>query len=213
MFYFNTNLDGIYTGPAYTRLTAYIEENGGRPLLAIQDGRNIDEQRIGQNLVGVTEQRAVAGCNGDSDGHGNGECYPSGSVHWNSKKWYGPGVYFDNTPASPRYKGNWHLVEAYFKLNSVVNGVGAQDGILRYWYDGTLIIDRTNVVIRTGANPTMKFNHLLVAPWIGDGSPVDQTYWVDNLMISTARPASPPPPPGGGSVPPPAAPTNLRIIP
>jgi hypothetical protein len=213
MFYFMTNLDGAYIGPAYTHLTAYVEATNGIPIMALQDGQNIDETRIGQNLVGVTENRAVAGCNGDSDGYGNSACYVSGSVHWNGKQWPAGAVYFDSTPGSARYKGDWHLVEAYFKLNSIVNGIGVQDGIMRYWYDGALIMDRPNVVMRTGANPTMKFNQFLVSPWIGDGSPADQRYWVDNLMISTARPASPPPPPGGGSVPPPAAPTNLRIIP
>src|SRR5688572_5584032 len=107
MFYFLTNLDGSYAGPAFNPLTAYVEENGGRPILALQDGKNIDQARIGQNLTAVTESRSVAGCNGDSDGHGNGECYrPFGGDYWNSKKWY-PGlgtVFFDSTPGSPRYK-------------------------------------------------------------------------------------------------------------
>jgi hypothetical protein len=212
MFYFLTNLDGSYVGPAYTHLTAYIEENGGKPLLALQDGMNIDESRVSQNLVNVTEQRSVAGCNGDSDGYGNGECYSAGSVHWNGKKWYAPSVFFDSTPSSSKFKGNWHLVEAYFKLNSIVNGKGATDGILRYWYDGTLIIDRTNVVLRTGAHPSMAFNQFMAAPYIGDGSPVSQSFWVDNLLIATGRPATPPVPPGGTAATPPGAPSNVRII-
>jgi hypothetical protein len=191
-------------------LTAYVEQNGGTPLLAIQDGKNIDNTRVGQDLTAITEQRAVAGCNGDSDGHGNGECYLSGSVWWNSKKWYAGSVYFDSTLGSPRYKGNWHLVEAYFKLNTTANGKGAKDGIMRYWYDGALIIDKTDVVLRTGANPTMKFNQILNSPYIGDGSPVDQSFWIDNLMIATDRPAVPPPPPGKLAAP--APPSNLRII-
>ena len=33
-----TNLEGDYAGPAYTHLTAYIEQNEGIPLLALQDG-------------------------------------------------------------------------------------------------------------------------------------------------------------------------------
>jgi len=210
MFYFMTNLDGAYIGPAYTHLAAYVEENGGTPLLAIQDGMNIDETRVGQDLTSLTENRAVAGCNGDSDGYGNGECYLSGSLHWNSKKWYAGGVYFDNTSGGPRYKANWHLVEAYFRLNSIVNGKGAKDGVIRYWYDGVPIIDHSNVVLRTGAHSTMRFNQLLIAPYIGDGSPADQSYWIDNLVIASARPAVPPPPGGGTTAPQP--PTNLRII-
>ena len=200
-------------GPAYTRLTAYVEHNGGVPQLEIQDGRNIDETRVGQDLTNITEQRAVAGCNGDSDGQGNGDCYPAGAVHWNGKKWSAGQVYFDNTPGSPRYKGDWHLVEAYFRLNTIVNGKGARDGLLQMWYDGSLIIDRPNVVLRTGAQPTIKFNQLILAPWIGDGSPVAQSLWIDDLQIATARPAVPPTPPGGSSSMLPSAPTNLRIVP
>lgn len=207
MFYFLTNLDGAYVGPAYTHLTGYIENVAGVPLFLIQDGQNIDETRVGQDLTAVTEQRAVAGCNGDSDGYGNGDCYPAGSVHWNDKRWSPGQVYFDNTPGSPRYKGNWHLIEAYFKLNTIVGGKGAKDGIVRYWYDGSLIMEHLDVVLRTGAHPTAMFNQVALLPYIGDGSPVDQRMWIDNLLIATARPDPPPPPPGA-----PAAPTNLRII-
>jgi hypothetical protein len=211
MFMFATNADGDYIGPAYSHLTAYIEENGGRPVFIIQDGRNIDETRIGVDLTKITEKRAVAGCNGDSDGYGNGDCYPSGAVHWNDKWWRPSQVYFDNNVSGPYYKNNWHLVEAYFQLNSIVGGVGARDGVIRYWYDGTLIMEHTNIVLRTGASPTMKFNQLQLIPYIGDGSPVDQSFWVDNLLIATGRPATPPTPPGP-TVAAPRAPTNLQII-
>jgi hypothetical protein len=212
MFLVMTTEDPAFVGPAYTHLTAYVEENAGTPWLLIQDGRNIDETRVGQDLTNVTEQRAVAGCNGDSDGHGLGDCYPVGSVHWNGKLWSAGARYFDDTPSSPRYKGNWHLVEAFFKLNTIVSGKGVKDGILRYWYDGNLILEHTNVVLRTGARPSMKFNQFQYAPWIGDGSPADQTFWIDDLTVATGRPTPPPTPPGGSS-PPPAPPSNLRIIP
>ena len=47
-------------------------------------------------------------------------------------------------------------------------------------------------LVLTGAEsrhlPAMKFNQLLVAPYIGDGSPVDQTMWVDDLRVGTDRP-------------------------
>ena len=90
-------------------------------------------------------------------------------------------------PQGPYYKNGWHHVEAYFKLNSIANGKGIADGILRYWYDGTLIIERTTGT-RTAQHPNMKFDQFLIAPWIGDGSPVDQTTWVDNLTKETTRP-------------------------
>jgi len=62
------------------------------------------------------------------------------------------------------------------------------DGIVRYWFDGQLVIEHTDVLLRTGAHPNMKFNQFMIAPYIGDGSPVDQTMWVDDLTVATGRP-------------------------
>lgn len=201
LFYLMTNQNGSWDGMAWTRLTAYIEENAGIPRLRLQDGQNINKARIGQNLVGITELRGVTGCNGDSDGYGSGECYDCGGGDYcNGKDWNAAQVYFSNT-AGPFFKGDWHKVEAFFKLNSVVNGSGVANGILRYWYDGRLIIDRNNVMMRTGQYPTMKFNQVVLSPYIGDGSPVDQTIWFDNLIIATDRPLDTLAPP-----------VNLRIV-
>ena len=138
-FHFITTADGPFVGPAYTHLTFYVETVNGVPRVAIQDGANIDEARLGDNLVGVTEERAVAGGNGDSDGHGEGTCYPSGARQWNGKHWEPEGVYFGDEPGS-RYKGDWHHVEAKFRLNSVVDGVGQRDGVIQYRFDGELIL-------------------------------------------------------------------------
>ncbi|MBC2714608.1 MAG: hypothetical protein HF978_04795 [Desulfobacteraceae bacterium] len=181
-----TNKNGIWDGPAYTHLTVYVEQNEGIPLLGIQDGQNIDETQVGIDLANITENRAVAGCNGDSDGYGDGTCYPSGSVHWNGKLWRAGSVYFQDTPGA-YYKNDWHHVEAYFKLNSISGGKAIADGQLKYWFDGNIIINHNDVVLRTGQHPDMKFNQFLIAPWIGDGSPVDQTMWIDELTVATGR--------------------------
>ncbi len=195
MIYFLTNLNGAYTGPAYTHMTAYVEENQGYPQLGLQDGQNIDETKIGINLTNTTENRAVAGCNGTQPNIGQYhiDCYLSGAVHWNGTNWRGATAYFFDV----NQKNNWHLVEAFFQLNTISNGIGQPDGIVRYWYDGQLVIDHSNVIIRTGKNPTMQFNQLIIGPYIGDGSPVDQTFWIDNLTVATSRsidntPPSPP---------------------
>jgi len=45
---------------------------------------------------------------------------------------------------------------------------------LKYWLDDKLIIDHTNVLMRTAQHADMKFNQFIIAPWIGDGSPIDQ---------------------------------------
>ncbi len=200
-FYLLTNKDTAWVGPAFTRLTVYLEQNGGRPQIGIQDGVNVDKSNVGKDLTNVTEQRGVAGCNGDSDGYGNGDCYANGSDYWNGKMWKASSVLFSNTPGA-YYKNDWHLVEAYVKLNSIVNGKGVKDGVLQYWFDGNPIMDYKNVVFRTGLNADMKFNQFIIGPYIGVGSPVDQTFWIDSLLVTTGRLAD-------AQLP---APQNLRII-
>ena len=51
-FHFITTVDHQWIGPAATHLTTYVEQNEGRPLLAIQDALNIDETNIGVDLTG-----------------------------------------------------------------------------------------------------------------------------------------------------------------
>jgi len=189
-FYFLTNEDAQYTGPSFTHLTAYIEHNyqsGGYPVMAIQDGVNIDQSKIGQDLSAVTESRAASGCNGNTDGYPT-DCYDmGGSVYNNGKTWKTAAPAFLPNPG-PGYKNDWHFVEAYFQLNSIANGKGVADGVVRYTIDGQVVIDHTNALFRTGAHPTMQFNQFLIGPYIGAGSPVDQTMWVDDLTIATAKP-------------------------
>ena len=180
-----TNVDGSYSSLAHSHLTAYIEQNEGIPHIAIQDGLNIDQSRINRDLTFITEKRATAGCNGNSDGY-SGSCYLSGSSYRNWKQWKASSVWFQDS-VGPRYKSNWHRIEAFIKLNTVTNGIANKDGIIKYWYDGTLVFSRYNVMIRTGAWPTMKFNQFVLAPYIGDGSPVAQTFWIDNLVVKTDR--------------------------
>jgi len=185
-FHFMTTADGDWAGLSFDHLTAYIEQNGGTPLLGIQDGSNVDQTRIGVNLAAVTENRAVAGCNGSSDGYPD-NCYLAGSTYVNEKKWRAASQYFGDTPG-PFYKNDWHLVEAYIKLNTISGGKGVNDGVVQYWFDGQLVIDRHDVLLRTGASPTMQFNQLVIAPYIGDGSPVTQSVWFDDLTVATGRP-------------------------
>jgi len=183
-FTFLTDVDPEYIGPAYTHLTLYVEAVNGKPRVGIQDGMNLDEARVGQDLVGVTEQRAVAGGNGDSDGYGDGTCYPMGDRHFNGKSWEPDRVYFGEE-RGPYFKGDWHHVQVRFRLNSVTDGVGQRDGIIQYWFDGRPIMDYHDVVFRTGRHPDMKINQLLMAPYFGPGVPHEQTIWVDDLRIAT----------------------------
>jgi len=183
-FHFLTDADPESVGPAYTHLTFYVEAVNGMPRVSIQDGQNIDAARIGQNLVGVTEKRAVAGGNGDSDGYGKLGYYPNGDAYWNGKSWEPKQPYFRDEPG-PYYKGDWHHVQATLRLNSVVNGIGQRDGVLQYRYDDKLLLDLHDVVFRTGQHPNMKINQFLMAPYYGPGVPHEQSIWIDDLRIFT----------------------------
>lgn len=181
-FQLMTNKNGDWTGMAYTYLTAYVEQNALQPRLVIQDGRNVDLNNLNVNLVNTTENRSVAGCNGDSDGHGDGSCYSAGGgQYWNDKHWM-----VSNPSITP---GIWHKVEAHFKLNSIINGKGVADGVLQYWLDDQLLINHSNVMFRTNQHADMQFNQFIIAPYIGDGSPVQQTFWVDDLVLATTPPS------------------------
>ncbi|MFH1006901.1 MAG: hypothetical protein V1800_05270 [Candidatus Latescibacterota bacterium] len=183
-FHFITDVDDRYVGPAYTHLTSYVEVVGGVPRVAIQDGQNVDEGRIGQDLVGQSEQRSVAGCNGDSDGHGDGDCYPGDQMHLNTKFWEPGRVYFGEEPGAT-YKGDWHHVVAKVQLNTVVDGIGIGDGVMQYRFDGVLIMDHHDIVFRTGEHPNMKINQFFMAPYFGPGVSHEQEIWIDDLRIVT----------------------------
>jgi len=207
LIHFLTTVDGDYSGLARTHLTTYVEENRLKPLIEMQDGLNIDETKIGVNLTNVTENRANHGCNGipDSSNADVNDCYSCGTgVHCNERWWISPSIAFTDS-AGPYYKGDWHHIEAYFALNSIVSGKGVGDGKIRYWLDGQLLISKDNVMIRTGANPTMQFNQLIIAPYMkcGSGSPIDQSIWIDDLTVATS---------GISDTTKPSPPQNLRII-
>ena len=189
-FYTLSNLDGDYDGPSQNFLDVYVEQNyqnGGRPRLAVQDNKSVNYSYgpLPHNLVGVTENRSTGGCNGMAEANMFSECFNFGSYWYNDKQITGPVVFQPNPGAG--YKNNWNFVEAYFQLNTIVNGIGQANGVMQYWFNGTLIIDRHDILYRTGAHPTLQFSQFLIGPYIGDGSPVDQSMWIDNLRIATAR--------------------------
>ncbi len=85
--------------------------------------------------------------------------------------------------------GEWHCVEAMFKLNSLDLAKDApnHDGELRGWVDGKLVIERTDVVFRSTDFPKMRFNQFLMLPYFHHGVPHDQTLWIDELAVGTGR--------------------------
>jgi uncharacterized protein YjdB len=189
-FYALSTLDGDYDGPSNNFLDVYIEhnyQNGGRPRIEIQDNKSVNYNfgALPNNLIAQTENRSAGGCNGVVETNIYSECFNFGTYWYNDKQLTGPVTFQPNPGAG--YKNDWNFVEAYFQLNTIVNGIGQADGVIQYWFNGTLIFDRHDILFRTGYHPTLQFSQFLIAPYIGDGSPVDQSMWIDNLRIATSR--------------------------
>ena len=204
LFYVLTDVDPAFSGLSSNHLTVYVEQDTGHQQLRIQDAANIDQNRIGVNLVGITENRGLAGCNGQSDAanhyvsgpYSDGDCFATPRVNGRTYREVNQPMTFTDT--------NWHHVEAYMKMNTLVSGIGQQNGELRVIVDGQVIFDYTDVVLRTGAHPTAKFNQFIVGTYIGAGSPVDQYFWIDDLKVMTVPPSA--------DVTPPSPPQNLRVL-
>ncbi len=179
-FYILSDQDTDYNSLAYGYLSAYIEQNALKPRLIVKDSANINtSQGVPPiDLTSITEDRSANGCNGEQDGYST-DCYQSSGVWINGKEFISgsPLISLDT----------WHKVAAYFKLNTVAGSTTNADGIVQYWLDGSLVLDYQNVIMRTSAQPDIKFNQFVIAPYIGPGSPVDQTMWIDNLTVATER--------------------------
>jgi hypothetical protein len=172
---------------------------GGVPMLALQDSLNVDPNCILRNddsFVGCngdfatypfTEMRSVCSCNGLIGDVDVRDCFNSGTYWYSARAWNADQPWFTDA-AGPNYKGDWHHVEAYFEMNSIQGGAGVPDGRIRWWHDGATIISSDAILFRTAANATIRFDQFLMLPYIGDGSPVAQSFWVDDLSVWTAPP-------------------------
>jgi hypothetical protein len=187
--YVMSTMDGDYDGPSDAWMTLYLEhsyQNGGKPRLMMQDNKAVNTSYGTPpiDLTNVTEDRSTGSCNGMIETNMSHECFQQG--YWfNDKSIIGP-VVLQPSPGVG-YKADWNLVEAYFQLNTISNGKGQADGVMQYWFNGQLIIDRHDIVYRTATRATLQLNKFLLAPYIGDGSPVDQSMFIDNLVVATSR--------------------------
>lgn len=195
--YFLTNLDDRWAGPAYTHLTIYVEQLDLRGRIGIQDGKNVSNACILRNddvEVGCGdgplaafpfgEDRSVAACNGLVGPVQLRDCYSLGGGNWYSSR-----AWQTEAPVLGPDGGQegWHFVEAYIRLNRTEDGRGIADGAIRYSVDGEERMALDSLLFRTGRHPQMRIDQLLLAPWIGDGSPVDQTMWLDELTVAHGR--------------------------
>jgi hypothetical protein len=195
-----TDANGAFDGLAWNRLTFYIEWNSFKPRLAIQDGQRINLSQLTNSypgLLGSASPHAVAGGNGPQN-----QTSPSVVDYYSiGAPDYTNATFWDSV--TPNLVNNrWQYIEAYIAMNSVSAGIPQPNGVVKYWVDGMLVVDKNNVYLRTAQYPTQKFNQFVIAPYIepGSGSPIAQSIWIDNLVVANQRPAS--------TIP---APTNLRV--
>ncbi len=181
LLFLMTNLDGDYSGFYDSHKSAWIELWGLKPRVGFNDSLSIDTSNINVNLCNVSENRATDGCNGFCDSHiwDATACYNSGG-------WYNGREVTSSLAMTPNA---WHHYEYYTKMNTISGGKGVNDGILQVWLDGQEIVNFTDLIIRTGQYPTAQWTQIALSPYIGDGSPIDQYLWIDNLTVSTSLPA------------------------
>src|SRR5579871_542143 len=102
------------------------------------------------------------------------------NLHWLGNK---PSSAFRFSSADE--SGWWVCVESYAKLNTP----GGKDGVNQLWIDGRLEARRDHLDWR-GTYDAHGINAVFLEAYWNQGSPVAQTRWIDNFVIST-RPIGP----------------------
>ena len=193
MHHFLTTEDDHWAGLSQSHLTIYDELNwestGLFGRMAMQDDLLIDPANATTDgsidLTGVTELRSIAGANGRPETGMVWDVFQWLGAWWNYKILASPTAVI---PAAT--KNQWHHIKSYWKMNTVLGGIGQPDGIMQYWVDDALILDRNDIYFRTGQDPTKQFNTYIFAPYMGDGSPVTQSMQIADIVVSTGPLAS-----------------------
>lgn len=182
--YFLSDLDGAFDGPSDSRLNIaadLIYRSGNSARVYFQDNQYMDENNVGVN---VSEARATCG--------GNGQQGYADSWDFFADAGFSHGYYqtriLDSTAFMAAADTAWHQIEVEIILNSIVGGIGQLDGVCRYWWDGSLIWERTNLIMRTGTRPNLKINQFGIAPYMSEGSPITQTMYIADIEVRTRKP-------------------------
>lgn len=205
-----SDLDSDYSPLAGNYLNTYIEFVSDkaspysiRPSLALQDTlrTNTGQGALPNNLTSSTENRSVNYCNGYKATQDKGQiqtCYDTGGGYWYSATGW-------KNESKSLSLGEWHKVEVYFEMNSINNNVAQANGVMKEWVDGQEVINHSNIIYRTAQDAAKKWAQFDLAPWIGDGSPIAQKMWLDELTVSNSLPG------GNTDTTPPVVPSGLRV--
>ena len=66
---------------------------------------------------------------------------------------------------------------------NTVDSVGRPDGILRIWVNDNIVYNSDRMLYRTAQNPKQAIKQVKITPYIGVGSPKDQTMWIDDFVV------------------------------
>lgn len=101
---------------------------------------------------------------------------------FNKLRWLGNNPVSNFKISSTEESGWWVCVEARVKLNTP----GKSDGENQLWIDGKLECERLNLDWR-GSYNEYGINAVFLEAYWNNGSPVNQSRWYDNFVISTSR--------------------------
>ncbi len=183
-----TDVDRPYVGPFLSSLTVTVNTDAAGPYLRFTDNANTDPAcvKLADGTVlgcdgdfdsyGFSEARSVCGCNGVVGDVDRFDCYRTSTGFSSERSWHAP-------PAA--MKTTWQRVTILLQMNSIREGRGVPDGRIRYLRDGVLLIAYDQILMRTGAHPTMSFNQIFLNPVAGGPG---QRLWIDDLVVSIGAP-------------------------
>lgn len=199
--------DGVWQGLSRTNNSIYLEAITNTsspydivPTIAAQDylRTNASFGTPPNNLVAITETRSAYHCNTPAYLSGaSGTCYNDGGGWYSANSWKAPEIIIP--------KDQWVKVEAYFKKNTFGGGVANFDGLMQMWINDELAIDKNTVLYAANYYNDTAWDKIILAPWIGDGSPIAQEMWLDEFKIYDSLSS-------GADVIAPSAPTGLNIL-
>jgi len=188
MIHVMSSTDGDYAGMSSANSDLYFEVATDtsspytiRPRTGHQDELRVNASQgsVPNNLVSTTETRSANHCNTpyNLSGATAYDCYSHSGNYYSANWWIAPSI---TIPAN-----TWTKITAHVKRNTFTGGVGNFDGLMRVWVGDQLAINSTQVLYSAGAYQSTAWDKIVLAPYIGDGSPINQTMRLDELTIST----------------------------
>jgi hypothetical protein len=89
---------------------------------------------------------------------------------------YGQRIWYPNVTTTPVNPNEWHRIEFYYRWETTPGVSG--DGVIRFWVDGVLNGDYTNVHY-----PAQSFIEFQYAPTLQNPPPAEQFMYIDHTRV------------------------------